>query len=686
MVNDKREFLTKLSIEELVLLIEKLLPNMGITSVKINSNNSVEAIIDAGKAGLFTNCYILFSEQLSKVYSHLDEVANEVNSKFNTGCSKIYIVSNGSISNGFEIELEQKVTKKNSIVYWQLDDILKNIDENYSEYWRHKDQELVSYETNFEKKINESFEIKKLVEYKAAYQKLLSIFIEPNLFLRTEDKQSTKKAFTKIHLERVINENERLLMLHGDPGTGKTRLLNEIGRILIKRNSKITGKRYLPMFIDSINLRDTITEKDDINICSLILNVKLLEYFKGQNIESIFDNYQLVILIDSIDEFEEKYKNKIIEELEILMDKGVLVFIGTRSNVLDDVFKVSAINKIKDVHIQKFNDEQVEKFATRYFEGNGNRAQSLIDSMRENKILEKLPLTPLNLSLISILYEETSQELPATINDIYDKFCNLLLGRTMVDRSIDFLDITVKENILGIYALELLKRKNSELMTKEEFIKFFEKNLSSISGTINLGMLPQALDFIIEHTGLLILHRGKYVKFRHDSYMEYFAAKEIFKNHREMEQDLVDNFFDLNWQFAAVFYGGMSRKMPTFLESIIAKISTSNTMKEYWSSANGMGYLLQTLYLTDDEIRKQGVKEVLNLMVETYEAFKKISSSLPENILFSKFTLPVLSIFPIFLFQDNFDSITLKKPLTLALDELLQEYDEKKILVSYTEF
>lgn len=683
MVKDKRDFLGKLSIEELVKLTQKLLPNMGIKSVKRNSDNSVDAIIDAGKAGTFTNCYILFSEQLSKGYSQIESVVEVVNKKFNTGCSKIIIMSNGSISTGFEMELERRVNKKKSIDYWQIDDILINIEENYSEYWRHSDQALISYETYFEEKVNESFEIKKLVEYKAAYQKLLSIFIEPNLFLRTEDKQSTKKAFSKIHLERVIDENERLLMLHGDPGTGKTRLLNEIGRLLIKRNSEINGKRYLPIFIDSINLRDAINDNGDVDICSLILNVKIREYFKEQNIESIFDNYQLVILIDSIDEFEEKYINKIIKELEKIMDKGVLVFIGTRSNTLVDFFKGSASKKFKDVYIQKFNDEQVEKFAARYFEGNGNRAQSLIESMKENKILEKLPLTPLNLSLMSILYEETNQEVPATLNDIYDKFSNLLLGRTMVDRSIDFLDITIKENILGIYALELLKRKNSELMTKDEFINFFEMNLSSISGTIDLSMLPQALDFIIQHTGLLILHRGKYVKFRHDSYMEYFAAKEIFKNHREMEKDLVDNFFDVNWQFAAVFYGGLSRKMPVFLESIITKISTSSTMKEYWSASNGMGYLLQALYLTDDEIRKNGVKEVLKLMVDTYEGFKKIASSLPENILFSRFSLPVLSVFPIFLFQDNFDSITLKKPLSLALDELLIEYDEKKLIDNY---
>lgn len=683
MVNNKKEFIEKLNTEELVQLFENLLPNMGLTSIKRTSANCVEVEISVPNAGNYINCYLFFNEPLAKGYPHIDILIEEINKKINSGCSKIYIVSNHSISTGLQLELERGSSKKKSIEFYQNSDILTNIENNYSDYWRHTDQSLISYEKEFENKMTESFQIKKLVEYKAAYQKLLSIFIEPNLFLRTDDKQSTKKAFTKIHLERVIDENDRLLMLHGDPGTGKTRLLNEIGRLLINRNTKNSGKRYLPIFIDTINLRDTISEKGEIDICTLILENRLKEHFEGLSFDELVANYQLVLLVDSIDEFEEKFKTKITNELESLMDKGILVFLGTRSNTLE-AFKKSAGKNLKDVYIQKFNNQQVEKFASRYFEGKGNRAEGLLESLRENKILDKLPVTPLNLSLMSILYEETNQqELPATLNDIYDKFSNLLLGRTMVDKSIDFLDITVKENILGTYALELLKRKNSELLTKDEFIKFFEDKLSSISGTIDISLLPKALDFIIEHTGLLVLQRGNYVKFRHDSYMEYFAAKEIFKNHREMEDDLVENFFDVNWQFAAVFYGGQSRRMSSFLEKIIKKIKKSSTMQEYWASANGTGYLLQALYLTDDEIRKNAVVEVLKLMVDTYEGFKKLSSSLPENVFLSRFPLPILSIFPIFLFQDNFDSITLRKPLSMALDELLELYEEKKNVEDY---
>jgi len=679
---DKRKHILGLSKEEVLDLLLKLLPNFNNNEVSRENGDSIVEKVDVGASGNFKNYYKVINKKLTKGDEDVDTLTAEIEKKITSGISKVIIVSNDSISTGFKTELERKLTSKDKLDFWEREDLIKNIEKYYKEYWRHNDLALIAYEKRYENCIKDSFQIKKLVEFKATYQKLLEIFIEPRLFLRTEDKQSNKKAFTKINIERAIKENDRLLLLHGDPGTGKTRLLNEIGRALIAQNSKISGNRYLPVFLDSIAIRNAF--KDDIiDLLEIIVNSKLNDDFANIEIDTLFKNYKLVILIDSIDEFDKKHRALIIEEIEKLMDKGAIMYLGTRSNTLDSLFNGETNPNKKDVFIQKFDDEQVQKFTSRYFEGNGDRAQGLLNSMAENKILEKLPLTPLNMSLMSILYEETNQEIPATLNDIYDKFSNLLLGRTMVDKSILFLDITIKENILQTYALELLKRKNSELMTKTEFVDFFKNELKSISGTISMDKIPDALDYIIEHTGLLTLHNGKYVKFRHDSYMEYYAAKEIFYNRRELQVDLVDNFFDVNWQYAAVFYGGMSRKMPAFLDDITKKIAQSSTMREYWSAANGMGYLLQALYLTNDDKRKEGVLETLKVMVKTYQGFKLLSSSLPEKVSFGRFSLPVLSIFPFFLFLDNFDSITLRQPLNMALDQLLNELEEKKKIKNY---
>lgn len=170
------------------------------------------------------------------------------------------------------------------------------------------------------------------------------------------------------------------------------------------------------------------------------------------------------------------------------------------------------------------------------FSGEEGKANNLLSALRENKIIDKLPLTPLNLSLISILFEEKDFEIPATISDIYDNFNALIVGRAVVSSKVEFIDVYFKERILSIYALELLKRPTHQSMDKDEFVRFFVDYFDNKSLPIKKGNLSDALDYIVKHTGILFLKDGKYVQFTHASYMEYYAAVEIFKFDRELEK------------------------------------------------------------------------------------------------------------------------------------------------------
>ena len=123
--------------------------------------------------------------------------------------------------------------------------------------------------------------------------------------------------------------------------------------------------------------------------------------------------------------------------------------------------------------IRRFNFEQIKHFLNAFFSGEEVKASNLLDALRENKIIDKLPLTPLNLSLISILFEEKDFEIPATISDIYDNFNSLIIGRAVVSSRVEFVDISFKERILSIYALELLNTASHQPMEKEDFEKFF---------------------------------------------------------------------------------------------------------------------------------------------------------------------------------------------------------------------
>jgi len=211
-------------------------------------------------------------------------------------------------------------------------------------------------------------------------------------------------------------------------------------------------------------------------------------------------------------------------------------------------------------------------------------------------------------------------------------------------------------------------------MSKQEFIDYFHNFFQPISGTIDLNLLPDALTFLVSNTGILIIQDDKYVKFLHESYMEYYASREIFAYKRqEHEADLVQNFLESSWQYVAIFYAGRSKQMDILLTKIIERCKQIYKAPELVKSVHGLGYLSQALYMTDDNIRKEAIKQSLSNILEVYEWMKKMAAD--DKFFFKNLNMPITIAINSMIFFDHHNSITLKRPLELCFDELLPKLE-----------
>lgn len=239
---------------------------------------------------------------------------------------------------------------------------------------------------------------------------------------------------------------------------------------------------------------------------------------------------------------------------------------------------------------------------------------------------------------------------------------------------VEFIDVYFKERILSIYALELLKRPTHQSMAKDEFVRFFVDYFDNKSLPIKKGNLSDALDYIVKHTGILFLKDGKYVQFTHASYMEYYAAVEIFKFDRELEKSYIDNFYDPNWQNSSIFYAGKSKDMPKFLQNILDKVKNGRHFYDYMAGIMGCGYLIQALYLTDNKIRKDVVIECLRQSLLSLDAIKILA--IENKMLYKDYKLPLIQIINFIYFYEVFNSITLLQPMKMAFDELYERMNK----------
>jgi DNA polymerase III delta prime subunit len=664
-------------------LLRELVAKLGYKNIQTD-NNLVYGIYD-GPLSAHVHGFIYLDERLhasAEATAEYKVIIEGFATKYKI--LSIFVFSNNVISKGFQSDLKVAIPTI-AVDFIGRDRLIELINEKAPEFWKHDDVRLLTYEKSYCDSIIHNNDLKKLKIFNEKYDRLLSIFVEPNYHHFYDDKETNTPIRKKVDLKH-ISKNQTPVILSGNAGTGKTTSLKKIGEYLINENQHALEKKNLPIFL-------TVTEifEADYKLNELV-DKKLKEFFVN-SLSDIADTYKVSLLIDTIDELEEATQVKIINKLTgFFTEKGINFFLGSRNHekiALTPTLK--STNKVNIYSIDKFNIEQIKQFISKFFPNEDGRAETLLDALRDNRILDKLPITPLTLSLISILYEENNLEIPATITDIYDNFNSLLLGKAIVSSRLEFIDSSFRERVLSLYALELLERQEHLPMTRDEFFQFFVDYYEDKTIPIRKGNLEDVLDYLINNTGILYLKNNKYVQFNHDSFMEYYGAIELFKHQREKENKLVDNFFDVNWQNASIFYAGKSKDMSGFLRKILEKVGSSNKLNDFYMSVMGLGYLMQALYQTDNKLRNEGVILAVNLNIKAHEVLMKLSTD--DEVQFKNFKLPLFLLMNLFYFHENFNSITLKEPLSLSFTQLVNSYKEsgyqtingyKALMVAFT--
>ncbi len=660
---DKIEKIENLSFEQFNEMLANLLKRLGYKEIEKDYN----VIITSKESLLSTEKYmfVLFDQKLSGNVN-IQEICDNISRLQCKNLANVtFVVSQYNISKGFEQTIEKKIVS-NKLQFLDRDRLIGLIDNNYIDFWKHEDLMLIEYEKQFCQKNLEENELKKLKIFNDKYQKLLDIYIEPRITHFYENKVTNTPIRKTVSIEELVNCNKSII-LSGEAGSGKTTLLKKVGQKLIENNvDKILTKKNIPIFLTTTDIYES-----NYKIAQLITS-KIEKYFQSISLKDFYNIYNIIILIDSIDELDEENQRIILHELSKLSGKfDIRYIIGTRNS--DKLMSLSEENNFEDYSIARFNTEQMRRFLSKFFTGEKQKAENLLEALRENRIIDRLPITPLTLSLISILYEEKNFEIPATITDIYDNFNSLIIGRAVVSSRVEFIDVSFKERILSLYALLLLNKPQHTPLDKNTFFKYFEDYFVGKTLPIRKGTLEEVLSYLIDNTGVLILKENKWVQFSHDSYMEYYGALEIFKHQREQEHYLIDNFFENNWQNAAVFYAGMSKDMPNLLKKIIDVLNSAKHVNQYFSGILGCGYLLQALYQTDNILRSKAVLEVLRLNSLANDTLIKLAAD-DVVTLFNTYKLPILQLMGLMFFYETFNSITIKEPLKLAFNEIYKEY------------
>jgi hypothetical protein len=579
--------------------------------------------------------------------------------------NKVKVVTNENFTGGAQQSLNSSSELKsyNNFGYWWSEQLIKNIDEYYSDFWLPGDVFSKEYSRRFSDKLNAEIGIRELSIRKiddVKIQKLLDIFVEPHLTTSeiNEDKETKEKSIKRKNLSlnsfSSIKEN---LVLAGDQGSGKTKVINTIACNLATPE-KINSSKEIPIRLKATSIRDNdfkLTESIEKEVKELSGDFFMASYLQ---------TYKPILFIDDFDLLNKADKVQLAELLKIFCEEHKSHYVVTyRQN------EFTYDKNIKRVRIHNFNFKQIQSFISKYFEGS-DRGDSFIRILRESDLLSKLPTTPLTITLISLLYDENNFEIPATLSDIYLDFTNILLGKLQVHNSKELLVFNLKRRIFTALGLKMLDEKKFEIPFSE-FDEFVNDLLVSRGYALQS---EEDLSEIINNSSLLYKNDNGKVGFKQQAFIEFFASLEIYHHSRDTYyQKLLSNFNDVSWQNAAIFYAGHSKELTGMIDDII-KFSPAEDLKDWFVVSGGMGYLSQALYQTKPEERKKLVYKSIEYLQRSIGELKL--QSMDKESFYYEMPLPLILTIVNYWFVNNFKSITLKSTLNISFEELSKTFPD----------
>lgn len=585
--------------------------------------------------------------------------------------SKVKIVTNGKINSGALQKFQRDEYYKNpNISFWTGEELLKYIDKFYPRFWLDGSNTYKHYIEIFQQNNKYDDFTKVIAATDKNIRKILDNTIKQKLIEFSYDEKDGKFKRKWFDVED-LNKTTECKLIVGESGSGKTTLFKQISTNIIFENSIRNNYEFFPIILKFVDLKDSNFDIEDT-----IKNYFSNNVFKALliNVEELLIKQNYILFIDALDEIGEKQdKEKALEVVKLFSSRNPELQIICSSRNSDSLLGVCRNLGFRYFEISGVSIHQAETFLGRYFEEDSIKCKRLIKSLRDSRILDKLPKTPLTLTLLTSLFDENGYEIPATISDLYKYFIEILLNKNIKESHLDLLKVGIHRSVLSFIAEYLHSNKLKSLNKNDLVIKiseFAKERGHKYDVNELIRDLVQNINILVEND------RGE-IEFKHLSFQEYFTAFQYYSTTPNGKANFTNNFNDIWWQNVAIFYAGMTKDSPELIDEILEK-SVPKEFHEYLINVAGFGYLIQALYNTPTKDRLRVVKynieninKALKFIIETEDTkYFEVKSFLHTSYGANK----ILAYW----YEFHHSSVTLKEPLENLFNDMVMLIEENK--------
>lgn len=524
--------------------------------------------------------------------------------------TEIWILTNGTITNGAERKIHEDYKSKN-IKFIDGDKLAQLVDRHATHYWSDIPDLLASYLTSTHMELLASEARMSLLPDIAVNnyigQDLRLLDAPGNL----KSKRNKKHNKTKL-IEAILKD--KIILLEGGMGSGKSSLFRRTA-ISFCNIDEFSKHRIVPKIIEF----------------KLIFSQEVSEFQKMLNemdiaAAKLVDPVTQLLFIDGIDEVDcedDQRLQKIIELIEIIkLRENVRVVFGSREIwTVDDEIELD--KSLKRFAICPLTPGQMVQFLVQVCKTISLTARFTEELTRSN-IFKVLPKTPMSTVLLAKIMNAGLKELPQTLPELYSKYTELALGRWDATKG-----LTVEKEYPLLVNLtqqlsEYMLDNNLDSLSLGEVRDRFDTYLRARE---DVPTTNEILERLAHRTELMAINFDENsFRFRHKTFLEYFYASQLKEKMGKAAP--IKNPFDGYWLGVEYFYLGLVQDAGERID-LLSRIVIEDERQLFLKMLN-FGSLLLAAHRTEYTYIERSLYQ---LFLEVGKYYIEVQSGKKESVL-----------------------------------------------------
>lgn len=321
-------------------------------------------------------------------------------------------------------------------------------------------------------------------------------------------------------------QNQKRLVVLGDPGSGKTMFLRHVVFTYARQGLDDFDGQPIPVYLE-------LNRVENAGGDLLTALTKTLENhnFPGAEgfLKSALENHALLILLDGLDEVNAAARPALVDQIRDFDQKHPAnrILVTCRKAVYQGELDAWVDGKLE---IIEFSDQQIQRFMNSWQKDMPaeKSIEHFFRTLQERPQIMTLARNPLLLTMVAYLYTDTEFALPHSRSEFYSRSTDLLLDQWKLERN--RYKATHKRIVLQRLALfnQSQAGKTGERRTLElaDVLKEIRAVLPDL--TLKTEDAQPLLDEIVQRSGLMLaIDGGTRYQFTHLTLQEYFAARAL---------------------------------------------------------------------------------------------------------------------------------------------------------------